>query len=38
MIDLILEHWDLAVAILGIILSVWLLYFSTWRNVGTDVS
>ena len=36
MISQIFEHWDIALAIAGVVFSIWLLYFSTWRNVGTE--
>ena len=36
MVGLLLEHWDIAIAFVGITFSIWLLYFSTWKNVGID--
>lgn len=36
MVGLLLEHWDIVVAYMGIIFLVWLLYFSAWKNVGID--
>ena len=36
MVDLLLENWDIAVAFVGITFSIWLLYFSRWKDLGTD--
>jgi len=32
----IMEHWDLIIVVAMISIMVWLLYFSPWKNIGTD--
>jgi hypothetical protein len=36
MVGLLLEHWDIVVAYMGILFLYWLLYLSPWKDIGTD--